>query len=393
MTSSTSLNLAARHCPAALDFAEKDTPYDRSIFSCGIAAHHVIQSVGEQQVKEERLLEPGEMREVGLAVAKQLIAKGRSFAGRHEPPLPLDQAMEGLEIAVAYLEMWPLPLDGRFEVGLAVRPDWTAPSPYDAIELLEAPYYRGIFDLIHQEDDFETEQTRLILTDWKTSWRADATELETIQRKGQACIVASGLMGMDALLLRVVNLRTHQHYERIVPLDSPLLPQWRAEIDAAIEALEGPRVASPGAGCQGCPYLLVCEDAIDYFERSDVIFKHGSIVERAKAFAVAVSMVGRLRSTLKAEAEPVDTGDSLVGYMVRERRKATKDAGLLLWEKWESRGGDVRGFLAAAGLGLSQIESTCKTLWPERSDAETRQRFIAKLTEADNRSEFKARKK
>ena len=53
----------------------------------------------------------------------------------------------------------------------------------------------------------------------------------------------------------------------------------------------------------------------------------------------------------------------------------------------------MRGFLKAAGLGLSQIEATCKTLWPERSDAETRQRFIAKLTEADNRSEFKARKK
>ena len=85
--SSTRLGLVARHCPRALDFADADTPRDRSIFETGIAAHHILQAVGEHQRREDRLLEPEDFEAIAANVLRHLVAEGRLFEGRPEPPL------------------------------------------------------------------------------------------------------------------------------------------------------------------------------------------------------------------------------------------------------------------------------------------------------------------
>ena len=106
-------------------------------------------------------------------------------------------------------------------------------------------------------------------------------------------------------------------------------------------------------------------------------------------------MVGRLRKELKPACEhlPIEAGDSLVGFVKQERRKPVEDVGQGLWEKWQSRKGNIEGLLKAMKPGKSQIDNTAKTLWPERGQIEQRQKFIHRLTEPDNTAVFKAVKK
>ena len=106
-------------------------------------------------------------------------------------------------------------------------------------------------------------------------------------------------------------------------------------------------------------------------------------------------MVGRLREELKpvcGERGSVVAEGTRVGYVVEERRKPKKDAGVKMLEKWESRGGDARGLMAAAPPGMSQLGAAARALWPEAGDRDRREKFVESLTEPDNRATFKAMK-
>lgn len=383
------IGTADRHCNRALDHSDADVPYDRSIFAAGLAAHHVLQAVGEQQRKEDRPLETDEYEAVAADVLRRLVSAGRVYMGHKEPPLNPASAAMGLDMALEYLDFYPLPLTGKFEIALAVDRDWR-PCPWDE------RWFGCILDLVFQSEDFATEAAAVVVVDYKSSWQAGASELDTLGRKFQACVVAAHYPDVDEVWLEIHNLRTLQTYRKAVPVDSPVIGRWRLEIEAVVEALDvTPRVASPGAGCYGCPYLLACEEATDYFERSEIIFEHGSTVEKARAFAVCGAMVGKLRGALKSECENdmIEFDSTLVGFVKQERRKPAADASDQLWEKWQSRKGTVEGLLKAMKPGKSQIDNTAKVLWPERGQMEQRQKFIHRLTEPDNTAVFKAVKK
>lgn len=387
----SALRSAARHCARVLDYSAAEVPYDRAIFAAGIAAHHVLQAVGERQSEDKAQLEPEQRAEIGRAVIERLITTGRKFDGRPEPPLNIDSAWEGYELAIDYLDFYPLPSSGRFEVGLGVDADWK-PTGYD-----EA-WFHCICDLVYQTEDFATEAVELVVLDYKSAWPTNGDALNTLQRKAQAVVAAAHYGSeVDQIRLEVVNLRTQVHYSKLVSMeDEATLERWRSELAISIKALGiGPRAASPGAGCEGCPYLLSCPEAQDYFERSEIIWEHGSNDERARAFAVAGAMVGRLRAKLKPVTAdgPIDLGDTLVGFEVSRRRKPKPDAGIQLWDKWQSRGGQVHGMMNAAVPGMSQLESAAKILWSDKANIDRRERFVNQLTEPDNRAEFKARKK
>jgi hypothetical protein len=388
--SPSKIGLAERHCNKALDHADAGTPYKRSIFGAGTAAHHVLQAVGEHENREQRPLERHEYEAVAADVLRRLVSEGRTYEGHKEPPINAASAAQGMDLALEYLDFYPLPSGAEFERGLAVDADW---QPVDD---WHGRWFGCIVDAIYETEDFATEARAVVVVDYKTSWQAGRDELETLQRKAQACCAIAHHPDVDEVWLEIHNLRTQAIHRKTVPVDSPVIARWRLEVQTVIGALDnGPRIATPGAGCHGCPYLLACEEALDYFERSDVIFEHGGTVERARAFAVAGAMVGKLRGEIKrnAESEPIDIGDSLVGYVKQERRKPVPDAGRLLWDKWQSRNGTVDGLMKAMNIGKSQIEATAKVLWPDKGQIETRRRFVDSITEPDNRAVFKAVKK
>lgn len=384
--SPTRIRLVEEHCPKALDLAET-VPVDRTVFDAGTAAHHVLQAAGEQQKHEGRVLESEEYEAVAADVLRRLVSDGRRFEGRHEPPLNATRAAEGLELALDYLTFWGLPLAAEYERALAVDENWE-PTKWDD------RWFGCILDVLHLEEDFMTEEVSLVVTDYKTSWRAGPQELETLQRKGQALVALAHYPDVDSVTLRLVNLRTQGEFKKTIPADSRVLARWRGELTTIIGAMSGARKAAPGGGCYGCPYLLSCEEGQDFFRRSEAILDAGSDEERAIAYATAVAMVGKLRDVLKPVVGDgtIRAGDTEVGYVLQQRRRAATGAWKALWQKWLSRGGDLDGFLALHQPSVTQIEATAKALWPDRADADRRARFVEQLTEPDNRAAFQALK-
>jgi CRISPR/Cas system-associated exonuclease Cas4 (RecB family) len=381
------IGMVERHCPKTLDHRQNGVPTLRRHFDVGVAAHHVLQAAGEQQEREHRLLRDEEFTDVAADVLRRLVSDGRVFEGNKEPPLNATRAAEGLELALDYLEFFGLPLGAKYELALAVNEEWE-PVPWSE------RWFGCIVDVIYEMEDFATEAVSVVVTDYKTSWAANASELDTLQRKAQALCALAHYPDVDEVTLKLVNLRTLNEYVKTVPAESPVIARWRGEITTIIGALEGPRTASPGAGCYDCPYLSACPEGMDYFERSETIWQYGSDEEKAKAYALAITMVGKLRDALKPVVGDgtIKADDTEVGYVLQESRKAKSGAWHILWDAWQKQGGDLDGFFALHEPTIAQIGYTAKKLWPERGDADTRERFIAKATQPNNRAVFKALK-
>lgn len=367
---STTLQLAHRHCLRTLDHYEAKAPYDRSVFSAGIAAHAVLQEVANR---------PGFDR-VALAdeVIRTLTTTGRAFDGEPEPPLPIERAIEGREIALAYLAEHELPEGARAEAGLAVDEGWQ-PVPYDS----PTAHWKAAVDLVW-EADYEDEDLAargVVVRDWKSAWPTDAGELDTVQLKGQALVAIAHHPEADFVTRQVVNLRTHRLYEATLWLDEDgraTLDRWRKDLDLAIAAAkhrgpDGKRPAAPGAGCLGCPYLLRCDPARAHL-------RGGAITEpTADAIAVRLAVLEAARDQLVELAKvalseySVAVPGGMVGYVAKEQREpADRSAHALAhaWFRvadpvtWDAEHGELLGLLAALKPGVSALENAAKVLHP-----------------------------
>lgn len=378
---STSLKTAERHCLAALDFLEAGTPYDRGMFATGIAAHAVLQ---------EAIQRPDANREaLADAVVRTLTTTGRAFDGVPEPPLAIEPALAGRDLALAYLEEHELPAGARAEAGLAVDRDWK-PVPYDSPDA----YWKAAVDVIY-EDTFEDDDVAaqgIVVRDWKSAWPTDADELDTVQLRGQALVAVAHNPGADFVRREVVNLRTGRLYESMLWLDDDgknMLVTWRRDLDLAIAAAEhrgpdGKRPAAPGAGCLGCPFLLRCNAARAHL-------RGGAITEpTAEAVAVRLAVIEAARDELIAMGKVVLAEGSvavpggLVGYVAKSQREpastATADLAHTWFQvddasAWDAEHGDVLGLLAALKPGVSALENAAKVLHPfTRGDTAWKQR-------------------
>ncbi len=378
---STTLSMAARHCLRTLDHYEAGAPYDRSIFGAGIAAHAVLQACVER---------PGApVSALADEVVRAITTVGRTFDGVPEPPIPIQRALEGRDLALAWLAEHGIPEGARAEAGLAVDRDWK-PCAYDSPDA----WWRAAVDVVF-EADYEDEDLAArgaVVRDWKSAWPTDAGELDTVQLRGQALLAVAHHPEADFVTRQVVNLRTGRLYESMLWLDDDgknMLVTWRRDLDLAIAAAEhrgpdGTRPASPGAGCLGCPYLLRCEPARAHL-------RGGAIVEpTAEAIAIRLAVIEAARDELvtlaKAALEegsvPVPGG--VVGYIAKNVREPAEDAtrGLAhAWFQpenpttWDAQHGDVLGLLSALRPGVSSLENAAKVLHPfNRGDAAWKQR-------------------
>lgn len=374
---STSLGIVARNCPAALDYYEAKTPADRDLFAVGIAAHAVIQCAGEQPGKD--------IAAIAEATVRELVTRGRAFEGEPEPPMSVDAATAGRDIALAYLARHPLPEGARFEAGLAVDADWREVD-YRAGTV----YYRAALDMIEvvrdaDEDGYET--VTVTVTDWKTAWSTDATELDTVQMRGQAAIAAAHYPEATVVRRRAVNLRTGAAYEADVVMDDDgraKVDGWRRDIAHAIAAAEhrgpdGRRPHRPGAGCLRCAYVTRCPAALPLglTPLDDV---SALALELAKVEGRRAALVAALKSLADVVAIPVPGG--IVGYKAMTERTVREDAHATIAHRWfrvaapdeaawDAANGQTLGLLAALDIGASQVEAIGKALYPaDRKDKE-----------------------
>lgn len=390
----TTLKLASKHCPRAMNFYHDGAPTDRRIFGVGIAVHALIQAAIEATNQLGQPLDEAEFDAITLTSCKTMIGKGREFEGVPEPPLPADDVWEGRELARAYFLRDPIEPATLAEVGMAVDHEWK-PTTYSAKARL-----RLIADYltVTVEEDEETSARVLVVRDYKSAWPTDETELDTVQLRAQA--VLAFLFhgeGVDCVRQEVTNLRTGATYSReLWMLDggAETLERWQEEIDATMQALDDSRdadglyPASPGGGCEGCPYLAQCEDGLAW---SEAAHEHSTTLERARAWATLSARVKELGKVLRAETAeaPVSIGDGhVVGRVGKDRRQPRADAWRMLRDEWEARGGDDGGLVLALDIGVGQIDKVGKKLYPERADVPDRKAWIASLVETVVVEEF-----
>lgn len=378
---STTLALAERHCPRALDFYEASAPYDRSVFATGTAAHAVLEDIGKEGARRGEMLSTEEGEEVARLTCERLIAEGRDFEGDPEPPLPSAAVWAGRDLAMAYHRDVPLASDARYEIGLAVSRDWL-PCPYGPGAWLRARIDRVRTCQPDWWEDDEGGGPILEVTDYKSAWSADESELRTLQRKIQALLSwrAWG-EGHDALRLVVVNFRLRRPFDLVVYPNTPegeaVLARWQRDIESEIAAREsqvgpdGRRPASPGPQCGGCPYLGQCGDAQAFLGTV-----YGSFVREdlARFYALALAQGEALENPLRAATveAPIAIDGYLVGSVAQEQRALVQDAAERLAAIYlrktrprdlEAALANVPGLLAALRLGLAQVESLLTHLY------------------------------
>lgn len=387
----SSLRYFTRHCPRALKFHEDRAPMDRDFFAAGIAAHAVLQAIGEATARGANAT-PEQIADAATLV---LMRDGRSFDGHHEPPLPPDAVTEGRDLALRWALANPPAPTARHEAGLAIDAEGNA-CAYDA----EHARYVAILDMLDVQEvgDDETSGRAAIVTEYKTAWPTDESELDTIQCRGHAVLVAAAHQDIDLIIRRVVNLRTMQTFEHTLSpeYDADTLAQWRRDILTLCEAADETREARPGAGCGGCPWAHCCDDAW-------AAVKSGSDV--ATQFAVAQALrddlVALAKLVCKESVQPVP--DGVVGYLEKPSRSVPVDAYRDLAAEWCNVPPDDRddwaasnaqwlGLLSACGLGVTQITAAAKRLYPGRENAAGREDLIERCTVVGVRKEFGVRR-
>lgn len=388
MTPST-VALASRYCLRALDHAERGEPYDRSQFACGVAAHAVLQALGEA-TKATGGMTPHEERKVADAVAERLIRDGRSYRGRPEPPLPPAPVFEGVRLALDFIAVYPLSTAAHYEIGLAADEDWRP------VEFGRAPY-SAILDYACSELEVWEESAPRVLAvrDYKTAWPTGPAWLSGVQAKMQACLALACLpegKAFDVLRLEVVNLRTLRVYSDTYDFHDlhHHIEIWRRELavlrQATAKLESGERPASPGPNCSGCPYLQRCEPAQDYLR---LTVTPPTAWERGIAWSVAVAQQEAMRKLLEVDAaeEPIDLGDGrILGFLPQPIRRPLDDAYAKVWEAWEGAGGEVRGLLRRLNLTSTQLDSVARKLYPRDRDAQ--EAWLEPLKRTENRARF-----
>ena len=402
----TKLSRIARHCAGI----ENHKQVDRTPFESGTTCHAILQAIGEKTNEKRRALNEGEVRAIADAVGEALISKGRSYYEQSEPPLGPERVWAGRDLALEFLSrVEPFEPGGRYEVALAVDENWNA-CPPDAPQVK----FRGTLDRLEEFEEEGEEWTESVLQidDYKSAFAGQYSaralagsdyDPPSLQGKLYICLALANSKRAtlpNRIRLRGWNLRTAMRYvsEWTLPAQLPEIEQWQRDLTATARAIEASGICwlcdgsggyltepdgelqecaacdrsgfvfpySPGANCIDCPAATECPALSVGLDAERV----ADPVECATIYAQTDALRDALQDAAKAHAkdEPVKVEGGSVGYYVRESRKVADP--LAVADRWQQRGGDVRGFVAAlGGLGVKQVEALAKVLYADDYEA------------------------
>jgi len=367
----TTIKLRNNHCGHAVELWRKNTPIDRSVFHVGVAAHYVLEMIGKNP-KES-------ITSIAWQCAEQLATNGRAYDGVPEPPMPANKALEGTRMAIKYAEIFEIPTgDNVFhEMAFAFDKDWN-PVEYNCKESV----FQTLLDVveIHEEYDEETDSIykHVIVRDYKSSWAADAEELDNFQRRCQAVVVWL-VLKPDVITMEIANIRFHKVFKREINCyhQEDELKQWLEDIKFNINVLQQPTTPDPGVGCVGCQYANVCEHADKALKDEDLLKKYSA------AKAIVDKLAPQVRKLTKQE--PLKCGAGYIGYKDKERVITKENAGTILAEKWKEQGGDALSMLSQMELSITTIKKLLKILCETPKE---RAELLKTLTESETYLSF-----
>ena len=353
--SSTTIRYFSEHCPAALGFYEQGYQDESDTYQPGVAAHAVLQEVGEKKSAEL-----DKIQAIGDAVAQRLITNGRFYYSELKPPMKPEFAFAGRDIALQYLRDNRLPENGKFEIVLAM--DSKGKSCPNGKHR-----WRAIIDCVYEdtEGDEDFSADLVVVRDYKSAWPTDESELDTLQRKGQGVLAWIHYPSKAGVRMEVVNLRTAKVYSRTIYFDDEgiaLLKQWRKDILSLCNAADKTRKARPGSGCIDCPFLEHCS----------VAQKVADSKTNVSALAVLEAKRKVLRAKLKvqlADHAGVKIDGGFIGYKNQSENVLSQDALKQVLADWynvplhsvsDERGAEV-ALLMTLGIGSGQIKSYAKS--------------------------------
>jgi|3_EtaG_2_1085321.scaffolds.fasta_scaffold23299_2 hypothetical protein len=378
-TRSSQLSHFTEACPLAYARARRGDPIDRDVFHCGTATHLFLESYGHHVSKTGSL--PAEARgAIDNAVGQQLMARGRSFDGVPEPPLPPKAVLEGKALAHAWVERYPLEASARYEIGIAVDWGWNL-TRYDD----PAAMVKGIIDVVEfVEEDFDEEGgggrgARII--DYKTSWQAGASSLDNVQQKIQLCLVdvAFREMDLDFIQVCIANVRKLTTY-RADPIwldedGKAQIQEAREDIRLlcrAAQVAEQNPVARPGKGCFQCDYTKSCDEGAQHATRVHGLGDKADLDDVGEAFAFAdalrADLVALARQACSHGSIALENGDR-VGFEKVEIKRPVDGVEETLWATWVHENASsfeaelsavesvVVSFLKASKMGVKQVKS------------------------------------
>lgn len=361
--SSTTLRAWHRHCAAAALRQLRGEEIDRRPFGVGVAAHACLEAMAGDRKDPLKAA-----RQAASALMFQRIYKGHP-----EPPYSPDHVAEGLRLATAWLEEVATP-KGKAEVGIAVDREWRL-AEYGSPDV----WYSQLLDLVRVFDDEDDEGNAikvLKIEDYKTSWAAGMAEVDSLQMRGAAClgVALAERERCSAVEIQIGNLRRKRWYPREPrrfyfrrPDMAHEMDRWRAEIARAVAAIgslrtsEPDAVASPGAGCLGCPYRDRCAPAKEAAHALGGFAGLGDPVAAAEAYLAARAQLEALETELRiytTDLGPIPLPDGReLGHYPQDSAELTENAIPCLAEalKWTAYEESLARNLAISGGNVRKL--------------------------------------
>lgn len=381
--SSTMYELYKNHCPKALNFSESGVSEDTRKYQRGNTAHFILENVGKANA-----VDPEYQKTIAEKTVEKLTSEGYYYFDRKQPPFDCDLAIEGKDVALAWLSRNSLPFNAQYENVFAMDANGNAVS-------FEDPRcrWRAKIDVfwIKTEDVSEEAELRIGVTnDYKSAWGAGKNWLESWQCKSQMILIWVNHPELDGVCAEVINLRTGSVNSQTIYFDDEgvaLLSKWRDEILSICNTMDRNREAQPGAGCDGCPFFAHCDAAKEV----------RAAKENAAAYAVIEQERAELKSIIRAQLEDADgiaCNGGFIGYDLKPKtvmrpehttqivaswwRVPLEDAALMTKET---------SFVRALGLGASNLDSFMDATLSDASPTE-RQEFFDLCATKEFRAEF-----
>lgn len=352
--SSTSLNKFIKNCPQALEFHLSGQYENTDQYQAGIAAHAILQRVGEKKLKDF-----DKIKVFADSVMHKLITEPRKYYDKEDPPMPAESAFEGREMALNYLATNELPDGAKYEIALAMD---AKGNPCD----LSKARYRALIDCVYEDKDGDEDFAYdvVVVRDYKSAWPTNADELETLQRRSQAVLAWLHYPDKQGIRLEVVNLRTGAIFIKTIYFTEEniaMLNQWRKDILDLSNDADKKRYARVGHGCLTCGFAEICP----------ALTAAATSKDTPRAYIALEALRESARQRLKVElqeSQGITFDKTYLGYKDQGKNILTPAAIKQILANWyelpldvvESDKAQEVGLLKVLGLGSGNVDAFAK---------------------------------